>query len=190
MKPIVCLALLAAAGLAHAEEFADVGRVLSSEPIYAIEQRPEQRCRTEYETVTSAPPREKSLGGAILGGIAGGILGHQVGGGGGKDVATAVGAATGAVVGDRMDNSGADAPRTSSQPVERCETQYREQRVLTGYRVTYQYQNRTFVTDLPADPGASVPLRITVEAGNPPLSVPPRTQPEDYYPRGHRRQYR
>jgi len=186
---MISLALLAASGQVHAEEFADVGRVISSEPIYVIEQRPSRHCWTEYETVTSAPTREKSVGGAIIGGIAGGILGHQVGGGGGRNVATAVGAATGAVVGDRMDNSGADAPRTSSQPVERCETQYQETRVQSGYRVTYQFQNRTFTTTLPSDPGASVPLRITVQAGNPP--PPPAPLPEsDGYSRGHPRRYR
>ena len=190
MKIAVCLALLAASGFAHAEEFTDTGRVLSAEPIYVIERRPTQHCWTENETVTTAPPQEKSLGGAIIGGIAGGILGHQVGGGSGKDVATAVGAATGAVVGDRIDNQ-AGAPQTSTRPVERCETTYSEQRVPSGYRVTYQFMNRTFTTNLPDDPGANLPLRISVSVASEPAVAPePIPVPEERYPRPRARHYR
>lgn len=191
MKRIALLVLLVSSGLAQAEEYTDVGRVISADPVYIIEQRPTQRCWTESETVTTTTPKEKSLGGAIIGGIAGGILGHQVGGGGGKDVATAVGAATGAIAGDRVDNQGSGTTQTTTRPVQRCETQYGEQRVLSGYRVTYQYMNRTFTTNLPGDPGANVNLRVNVQPEGAPLPVAtPAPLPDDGYARPHPRRYR
>jgi uncharacterized protein YcfJ len=100
-KSLLALSLLGAFGVAHASDFTDTARVISSTPIYDRVSEPRQECWTE---TVNEPAQERGIGGGVLGGVAGGILGSQVGGGNGNTVATAAGAVVGTIAGDRVAN--------------------------------------------------------------------------------------
>jgi len=133
-KKIIATLLLTASSLAAAEDIIDVATVVRSVPRYQVVTAPQTQCQNVSEVV----PKEKSLGGAILGGVAGGIIGSQVGGGKGRIATGVLGAGIGAVVGDRIQNDGSQ-PSTETRTVERCTTVNGQQQVLSGYYVTLKY---------------------------------------------------
>lgn len=100
-KSLLVLSLIPLYGSAFAADFTDTARVISSTPIYERVTEPKRECWTETVQVA---PKERSMGGAVVGGVAGGLLGSQVGGGKGSTVATGAGAVAGAVIGDRVSN--------------------------------------------------------------------------------------
>ncbi len=100
-KNLFVLGLVPLLSSAYAADLYDSAKVVSSTPIYERINEPRRECWSE--TVQTAP-KERSMGGAIVGGIAGGLLGSQVGGGQGRTVATGAGAVAGAVAGDRVAN--------------------------------------------------------------------------------------
>ena len=141
------LLLATVAGAGHAQSFNDQARVRAVEP--------------QYETVQV--PRAGGYGGAIIGGVAGGLLGNQVGKGHGKEAATAAGAIVGAIAGDRIANNGAvAAPAPEAREVRSCNTVYDAQNRLTGYRVVYDYRGVEASTVMREQPGATIPVRVSV----------------------------
>ncbi len=110
-KSLVLLSVLSLYGNAQAADFTDSARVVSSSPIYERVNEPRRECWTETVQVA---PKERSLGGAVIGGVAGGLLGSQVGGGSGNTAATGAGAVAGAVVGDRVSNPDSNRSATGS----------------------------------------------------------------------------
>jgi uncharacterized protein YcfJ len=100
-KYLLALSLLSLHCNAYAVDFTDTAQVISSTPIYERISEPRRECSTETVQVA---PRERSLGGAVVGGVAGGLLGSQVGSGHGSTVATGAGAIVGTMAGDRVDN--------------------------------------------------------------------------------------
>lgn len=110
-KSLLVLSLFSLYGSAFAADFTDTARVISSTPIYERVSEPKRECWTETVQVT---PKERSIGGAVLGGVAGGLLGSQVGGGSGSTVATGAGAVAGAVVGDRVANPDSNRSATGA----------------------------------------------------------------------------
>lgn len=145
---------------ALAADVIDTAKVVSTAPIVERVNEPRQECWNETVTGT-APTRERSLAGPILGGVAGAIIGHQVGRGSGNTVATAAGAVAGAVVGDRLGNSGAAATPVSRQEQHcRMVDSYRD--VVRGYKVVYRYNGRDIATTLPYDPGRTVSVGVGV----------------------------
>jgi uncharacterized protein YcfJ len=104
---ISCIAFLY--GNSYAADFVDTAKVISSAPIYERITEPRREC--SMETVQVAP-KERPMGGAVLGGVAGGLLGSQVGGGKGSTVAAGAGAVAGTVIGDRVSN-----PDSNRSPV-------------------------------------------------------------------------
>jgi len=100
-KSLVLLGMFSLYGSVYAADFTDNARVVSSSPIYERVTEPKRECWTESVQVA---PKERSLGGALIGGVAGGLLGSQVGGGSGNTAATGAGAVAGAVIGDRVAN--------------------------------------------------------------------------------------
>ena len=54
--------------------------------------------------------------------------------------------------------------RRASTPVQRCETRYRDswEERTDGYRVTYVYNGRRQVTELPYRPGDRIRVRVDV----------------------------
>ncbi len=163
MKRQFIAALLGAASFnALATDFIDNAPVISVVPLYNRASELRQECWTEYAPVSSAP-RERSYGGAIVGGIAGGVLGNQIGGGRGRTAATAAGAVAGALVGDNIANSRGQPDYYSTQPVQRCrqvDDGYRQE--ISGFSVTYRYNGRNITTTLPYDPGPSVRVGVGV----------------------------
>lgn len=101
-KSILALSVLAMFGHVYAADFVDTARVISSSPIYERGYEPRRECWNENSQ--NPPAKDRSMGGAIIGGLAGGLLGSQVGGGKGSTVATGAGAVAGAVIGDRVAN--------------------------------------------------------------------------------------
>lgn len=164
--------LLAAAALAsvavgaNAQSFVDQARVRAADPQYETVQVPREVCGSQWvqpAPVVTAPSH--NYGGAVIGGVAGGILGRQVGGGSGRDAATAVGAVVGAVVGDRIANRDATPGgyyQAAPQEVRSCNTVMEPQNRLTGYRVTYEYRGQQYTTFTREQPGATLPVRVSV----------------------------
>jgi uncharacterized protein YcfJ len=103
-------------------------------------------------------------GGAVLGAVIGGVLGHQVGHGRGRDAATAAGAVIGAAIGHREAQRRNDLPPPREYTVQRCETRYHDEyeERIDGYRVTYVYNGRRQVTQLPYKPGDRIRVRVDV----------------------------
>lgn len=104
---------------------------------------------------------------ALVGGLIGGVLGNRVVDGRGRGAATVVGALLGASVGnDYARGQHHAAPsRTYYTTERRCETEHlvREEERIDGYRVTYKYKGRRFVTRSPVDPGERIRVRVQVE---------------------------
>jgi uncharacterized protein YcfJ len=160
----------------------DYARVVDVTPIVQRVRiaTPAQECwqETEYQTIRH---ETRSYAGqrapvntavpTIAGGIIGGVIGNQFGGGGGKDAMTAVGALVGATMGNRAAYNQASAASPArvtyeERPVavERCQsiTSYRTEERVEGYRVTYVYADREYVTTMASHPGTSIPVRVTV----------------------------
>jgi uncharacterized protein YcfJ len=159
------LLLATVAAGAHAQSFNDHARVRAVEPQYETVQVPRNECTSQWVTEQPAPVVQSGgYGGAIVGGVAGGLIGNQVGRGHGREAATAAGAIVGAIAGDRISNNG---PVVAPQPaqareVRSCRTVYDNENRLTGYRVTYEYRGNEYSTLMRDQPGATIPVRVSV----------------------------
>ncbi len=148
----------------------DYARVVSVDPITREVRRdvPVRECWDETRAVRGYDPRNGTAGGAILGGLLGGAVGNQIGRGDGRRAATVAGAIIGAAVGHDVAEQRRAAegrvPGPREETVERCETRYESQSEQRndGYRVTYEYQGRTYQTRLPYDPGEKIRVRVAV----------------------------
>jgi len=151
----------------------DVARVVDVQPLYETVSQPvsSRECWREPVTYRTADryygPRDKTP--AVLGGIIGGLIGNQVGHGRERDLATIAGVALGAAAAhDSQKRNGGyyQAGRTVRTSEERCSvrTDYREDRQLVGYDVTYDYQGRIGHVQTDFDPGDSIRVRIDVQA--------------------------
>jgi uncharacterized protein YcfJ len=142
---------------------------------------PSRECwqETEYQTIRhetrSYGPGQggqvQSAVPTIAGGIIGGVIGRQFGGGSGRDAMTAVGALVGASMGNQAAHNRAypaSPARVAYEErpvtVQRCETvtSYHEEERIEGYRVTYVYAGREYLTTMASHPGTSIPVRVTV----------------------------
>ncbi len=145
----------------------DYVRVISSEPIirYVTVSTPVRQCWQDVEYYTVNHRATGTGGSALMGAIVGGVIGHQFGSGRGNDVATVAGALIGAAIGNGSahDHHGYRQTR-HSRPVQRCETEIRQQREqrIDGYRVTYRYNGQRYVTRMPYDPGRELRVRIDI----------------------------
>jgi uncharacterized protein YcfJ len=135
---------------------------------------PQRECwdETRYEP---PPPSygmsdSRVAGGTLLGAVIGGVIGHAVGhnhhGGRHEQAATAGGAVIGAAIGNQQAKrrSGYAPPPPREYTVQRCETRYRDEyhERIDGYRVTYLYNGRRQVTQLPYNPGERIRVRVDV----------------------------
>jgi uncharacterized protein YcfJ len=150
----------------------DYARVVDVQPLVTRVRvsTPQRECWDETRVDqrrhgNSTLPRS-TAGGAVLGGVIGAVLGHQIGSGRGRDAATAAGAVIGAAVG--ANQAQRRAAYASAPPreytVQRCETRYRDewQERTDAYRVTYVYNGRRQVTELPYRPGDRIRVRVDV----------------------------
>jgi len=173
---LVCVAGTAAADPRVRSGGIDYARVVDVAPIVRqvrIE-TPARECwhETEYRTIRRG--NDYSRGSVdsplptIAGGIIGGVIGNQFGGGSGRNAMTAVGALVGASIATeaaRNDDYRRDASyERRPVTVERCETRvsYREEERIEGYRVTYVYAGREYMTTMASPPGNRIPVRVTV----------------------------
>ncbi len=169
MKPAVLLALFATAAAAQAqpqfqpEGFVDRARVQSVEPQYENVAVPRQECASQWVNEARPVAGGNGYGGAIIGGVAGGIIGNQVGGGRGREAATAAGAVIGAIAGDRIaSNNQQPLYEQAQREVRTCRTVNDVQQRLTGYRVSYTYAGHQYTTFTREQPGATLPVRVSV----------------------------
>ena len=143
----------------------DYARVLQVEPLiervrYFV---PVEQCWTEERV---RDDRSSANAAAIVGGAIGAILGNSVSDRRGRGVATVGGAIVGAAIGNELGKS--DDRREYRQPryeqVQRCHTRYEERfdERVAGYRVTYEYNGRRQVTQLPYDPGRYLRVEVDV----------------------------
>jgi uncharacterized protein YcfJ len=142
----------------------DYARVVRVDPLiervrYTV---PVEHCWTE-ERVRSG--RSSDAGAALVGGAIGAIFGHAIGDGRGRTAATLGGAVIGAAVGSELSRSDSrrDDRRPRYEEVQRCRTSYEDRfdERVAAYRVTYEYNGRRQVTQLPYDPGRY--LRVAVD---------------------------
>lgn len=175
---LVCVAGTAAADPRSWGSGVDYARVVDVTPIVQRVRvaTPARECwqETEYQTIRHetrgyGTGRVQSAAPTIAGGIIGGVIGRQFGSGSGRDAMTAVGALVGASMGAQAAHNQAYGPTRvayEERPVtvERCETttSYREEERIEGYRVTYVYADREYVTTMASHPGTSIPVRVSV----------------------------
>jgi uncharacterized protein YcfJ len=141
----------------------DYARVVDVQPLMTRVRvtTPQRECWEETRYEERRGPRDPAAG-AVLGAVVGAVIGHQIGHGRGRDAATAAGAVIGAGIGHR------EAQRNNGPPgqytVQRCETRYSDewQERVDGYRVTYLYNGRRQVTELPYRPGDRIRVRVDV----------------------------
>lgn len=163
---------LASSGLANAQE---VGRVISSTPV--VQQVAVQRQVCNPQPVAVQP--QSSGAGAVIGGIVGGLLGNTVGGGVGRAAATGVGVVAGAAVGDNLERRG-EYPQTAY--AQQCSTQTTYENRTVGYNVQYEYGGRTYMVQMPYDPGPTIRVQVTpVTSAEPPEGVQAAVAPAPVY---------
>jgi len=138
-------------------------RVVSATPVIGQVTVPHQVC---FDELRQEPPRSSGAG-AIIGAIAGGAMGNAVGKGAGKALTTGIGIIGGAVVGDHVENDG--RPGTTST-VRRCEQQAAYENRVVAYTVVYEYGGQRYSTQLSQEPGATIPVQITL---TPAVPAPP-----------------
>ena len=160
----VLLATAGAAFGAQAHTYTDNARVVGVEPQYENVSVPRQECRNDWVT-EARPVAARNYGGAVVGGLAGALLGNQVGRGHGREAATAVGAVVGALTGDNIASRGRwEQPyEPVTREVTSCRTVSDVQSRIVGYRVDYEYRGQRFSTLMQDEPGAFVPVRVSVE---------------------------
>jgi uncharacterized protein YcfJ len=162
-KTAIAAAVLMAMGAPAAfagPSFDDYARVTQVTPEYQRVNVPRQECYSEYVPERHSY-RGNSLAGSIIGGVTGGLLGAQVGHGNGRVAASATGATIGAIVGNRL-GARNDRDEYYEREVRRCRTVDSYEDHLTGYRVAYEYQGRSYATVLPYDPGSRLPVHVDV----------------------------
>ena len=93
----------------------------------------------------------------LLGAIAGGVVGNQVGGGSGKTASTAAGAVLGsALASGKLSRS----PTTYSQE---CGSSVVSKKVITKYKVDYEYNGIRFSGELPYKPVGTIGVLVNVD---------------------------
>ena len=159
-------------GYDDADAAYDYARVVDVQPLTTRVRvtTPQRACwdetRVDEHSNGAGPLPRTAAGGAVLGALIGGVLGHQIGHGHGRDAATAAGVVVGAAVGSQQAQR--RAAYASAPPrqytVQRCETRYQEtwEERTDGYRVTYVYNGRRQVTEMPNRPGERIRVRVDV----------------------------
>ncbi len=116
--------------------------VLGYEPVYGDVRVAEPRTVCYEETVRYRG-RQPSAAAPILGAIVGGLIGNAIDGGYHRAAGTFIGAVAGGAIAHDIDRSNSGPGGTVVQ--ERCDEydDYRYEKGVTAYQVTYQYQGRT-----------------------------------------------
>jgi len=161
----------------------DMARVVSVDPIVQPTQPvTRQQCWSEptpsyayQDRGYQRDPRyasrsQTSGGGALLGAIAGGVLGNSVGDGDGRKAATIAGAVIGYNVAGASQRNGYGyndgyynrGGYYDNSPRCRTVTEYRRDRQIVGYDVTYDYRGRVQHVRSAVNPGDRIRVRVDV----------------------------
>jgi uncharacterized protein YcfJ len=130
-------------------------RVLTATPVVAQVAVPRQACFDELQTVHAQP----SGAGALLGAVAGAAVGNAIGQGSGNAVATGVGLIGGAILGSHIETRGRPV---QTQTVRRCEQQTAYENQVVAYDVTYEINGQRYSTQMDRQPGATIPVQVSV----------------------------
>lgn len=142
-------------------------RVTHVEPIYQqVSQRvPRESCWREDVRVQHAS-RNNSYTDEILGAVVGGAVGNALGHNSNsknRRIKTAIGAALGASVGHDIGQRDSGGHHYETQ--RRCrvshDVEYYDE--ITGYRVAYRYQGRTYHTRTQHHPGKRIKVQVNVQ---------------------------
>lgn len=109
-----------------------------------------RHCTTE-QVAYSRDRHADPVGATLVGGVIGGVIGNRLGDDGGNPVATVAGAIIGGAIGHSL----ADGRTTVVRPMTVCHPQpsLRTVERIRGYRVTYRYHGRLYVTRMHQHPG-------------------------------------
>ena len=154
----------------------DYARVTHVQPVTRIVQvsTPHEVCwnervRTVSDNGRRGRRRDREFAPTVLGGIIGGVVGNQFGGGRGNKAMTVAGALLGASIGRdasvrNHQNYGRPA-RVSYTTERRCEVEQvtHEEERIDGYRVSYRFRGRDYVTRMNTDPGDQIRVRVEVD---------------------------
>lgn len=157
-KSVWAAVALLSLGVAQAQE---VGRVISSTPMFQQVAVPRQVCSTQQVVQQG----QKSGAGALMGMIAGGAVGNAMGKGTGNAATTALGIVGGALLGEKIEGN----PSPEMRNVQTCSTQTFYENRTTGYNVVYEFNGKQYTVIMPSDPGPTVRLQVT------PMPMPPVT---------------
>jgi len=150
----------------------DFAKVVDVQPVFENINvaEPREECWNEPVTYTEGPVYDGYRSGTpeIVGGIIGGLIGNQFGSGSGRAAATAAGVALGASVAHDNQNRRYynNAPRYERTVTERrcvVREDYRSERQLIGYDVTYDYNGTIGRTFSRQQPGTELRVRVAVE---------------------------
>ena len=150
----------------------DYARVVDVEPLVTRVRvsTPQRECwdetRVDNGGYREGPFARSNVGGTLLGAAIGAAIGNQIGSGRGRRAATVGGAVVGAAIGHRQaeQRNGQYGSSGRETTVQRCETRYHDewQERVDGYRVTYVYNGRRQVTEMPNRPGDRIRVRVDV----------------------------
>jgi uncharacterized protein YcfJ len=139
-------------------------RVVSATPVVAQVATPRQACYDEIQATQAQP----SGAGAILGAIAGAAVGNAIGRGSGRALATGVGLMGGAVLGNHIETDGKPG---GQRTIQRCENQTAYENQVVAYSVVYELNGQRYSTQLPQEPGPTIPIQMTVSPAVNPAPV-------------------
>ncbi len=150
----------------HGQAYYDYARVVDVQPVYRTVRIPrdERECWDERVAYRDGHGGSDSYTPVIVGGIIGGVVGSHIGKGRGRDAATVAGTLLGASIGRDVARSSGGYEDVHYTTETRCRVRkvYDEEERLDGYRVTYRYRGRTFVTRMPYEPGRRIRVRVRV----------------------------
>ncbi len=101
--------------------------------------------------------KRELTGEQLLGALAGGVVGNQVGGGSGRTASTAAGAALGAAF------AGGYLSRDRREISRQCGSDIVSRRVITKYKVEYEYNGLVLEGELPYKPVDSIDVIVKVD---------------------------
>jgi len=162
----------------------DYAKVTHVQPITRIVQisTPQEVCWNERVRSVSDEGRrgrgrgrrhDRQFAPTVLGGILGGVVGNQFGSGRGNTAMTVAGALLGASIGrDASVRNQREYSRPVSRPARvsytterRCEIDqvFHQEERIDGYRVSYRFRGRDYVTRTNVDPGERIRVRVEVD---------------------------
>lgn len=135
---------------------AKVSRV---EPLIEVIRIPDEQRECWNEEVSGSRVH-RSSDGLLVGAIIGGVVGHNIGNKRNRGATAAMGTLIGATIGHDSDRS-TQSPYGYTEQRCRVTTHYTEEERINGYRVSYQFQGETYVTQMDHKPGRYVRLRVS-----------------------------